>query len=105
MTWRHELDRDGGVPPGTNELRFSDGVLVERGDTAVGDRAARFSEEWLRMTDAETACAVRREGRTARVEVGRWAIEITDDRPGGSFSAARLELLDGRWTVAARLAG
>ena len=97
MTWRHELDLYGSVPPGTNRLRWDDGVLVEYGETEVDGRPVAFSEEWLRMTGENVACSVRRDGPGLRVEVGRWAIELA----GGS--AARFEAHGGEWTQTGRL--
>jgi len=105
MTWRHELDLDGSVPPGCNDLCFDAGVLVERGDTEVNGRPTPFREEWLRMSAADPTWSARRAGSALRVEVGRWAIELLDERPGGSFSAVRLESAGGEWREAGRLTG
>lgn len=103
MTWEHELDFDGSVPPGSNVLRAGDGVLVEEGETTVAGRETRFSEEWLRLTGDDVTCSVIGGDRHARIEIGPWAIELRDARPDGPFVATRYELTDGDWTATGRL--
>ncbi len=103
MTWEHELDFDGSVPPGSNVLRAGDGVLVEEGATTVAGREIPFSEEWLRLTDDDVICSVTGGDGHARVEIRRWAIELRDPRPDGPFAAIRYELMDRDWMATGQL--
>jgi len=105
MTWEHALDFDHSVPPGSNLLRFADGVMVEEGLTPVGGQQTAFTEEWLRLTTDDVSCSVTAGDGHARIGIGRWAIELRDERPGGAFSATRFELIDGGWTPTGHLPG
>lgn len=91
MTWNHALD--SGLEPAVdaNPLTWEDGVAVERGTVSWEGSEVPFVEEWLRMTGDDVTWAATPGERRARVEVGRWAIEISDDRPHGSFLATRYE--------------
>jgi hypothetical protein len=87
-------------PPGSDDSRpltWADGVVQESGMTLVHGQECHFIEEWLRMTDDDAAWSTDVGDRRVRVEVGRWAIEVSDDRPVGAFTATRFERTDGKW--------
>lgn len=81
-------------PPGSDDSRpltWADGVVAESGTTLVHGQEREFIEEWLRMTDDDVSWSTDVDDRRARVEVGRWAIEVRDDRPAGAYTATRFE--------------
>lgn len=103
MTWEHALDFDRSVPAGSNVLRAGDGVVVEEGLTSVGGQQTPFSEEWLRLTDDDVSASVTAADGHARIEIGRWAIELRDERPVGRFTATRFEAHDRGWAPTGHL--
>ena len=99
MTWVHELDSSLEPSTDANPLVTEDGVLVERGHVVDRGREVPFVEEWLRMTGDAPSWAADVDDRRIRVEVGRWAIEVTDGRPGGVFRATRYVRQADRWAA------
>jgi hypothetical protein len=91
MTWNHALDSSLEPAVDANPITWEDGVAVERGRVRFEGRDVPFVEEWLRTTGDDVTWSATHADRRVRVEVGRWAIEITDDRPGGRFVATRSE--------------
>ena len=51
------------------------------------------------MTGDDVTWSVDKGDKRARIEVGRFAVEIRDDRPEGDFSATRYHLVDGNWVT------
>ena len=51
------------------------------------------------MTPDDVTWSAEHGDNWARIEVGRFAVEIKDDRPGGDFSATRYHLVDGNWVT------
>jgi hypothetical protein len=98
ITWDHVLDTRPDPAPDANPLTWEDGVAFERGTTEVDGVPTPFIEEWLRMTDDDVTWSVDKGEGSARIEVGRFAVEVKDLRPeGGSFTATRYHLEDGDW--------
>jgi hypothetical protein len=97
MTWDHQLDFNLGSSLDSNPLTWQDGVTLECGTATVDSRPAPFIEEWLRMTDDHVTWSAEHVDSWARIEVGRWAVEIHDDRPNGQFVATRYERGSGGW--------
>jgi hypothetical protein len=56
-----------------------------------------FTEEWLRMTDDSVSWSADPRENRARIEVGRFAVEIEDSRPSGGFRAVRYHQQGGEW--------
>lgn len=91
MTWHHHLDSEANSEPDSNPLERSGSLILERGRIAWEGRSVPFTEEWQRISprDAEM-CAEAKPGRIT-VTVGRWRIELADERPAGPFLAVRHE--------------
>ncbi len=51
----------------------------------------------INLADAWRRSGLLLEGVRARVEVGRFAVEIKDDRPNGSFVSTRYEKKGSQW--------
>jgi hypothetical protein len=98
MTWSHELDSALETAVDANPLSAEDGVMVERGQLTEDGRQVPFIEEWLRLTGQNPEWEVASDPSRIRVQVGRWAIEVADLRPGGSFTARRYERGPSGWT-------
>jgi hypothetical protein len=100
ITWDHRIDSNLNPSVDSNPLTFEDGVAFERGLVTVDGREAPFIEEWLRMTDDDVKYSVETGDREARIEVGRFAVEIKDERPSGKFLATRYHADEsGGWQV------
>jgi hypothetical protein len=99
MTWDHRLDSSLTPSLDANPLTWRDGVAVETGSATVDGEPVEFIEEWLRMTGDDVICVATVDEHAARIEVGRFAIEIRDDRPTGAFVATRYEQRHGDWVV------
>jgi hypothetical protein len=100
ITWQHLIDSHLRTTPDSNPLSWEDGAVIERGITDLDGTPTPFAEEWLRMTgdDVEYSAEHDENRVRARIAVGRFAVEISDDRPtGGNFRATRLEKRDGEW--------
>jgi hypothetical protein len=91
ITWDHLIDSRPDPEIDRNPLSWEDGVVVERGTTRLDRAEVAYTEEWLRMTDDDVTRAVRHGEGFARVEVGRFAIEIRDERPSGRFTSTRYQ--------------
>jgi hypothetical protein len=106
ITWDHALDFYLEPAIDSNPLSWGDGVACENGKTMLNGVEVPFTEEWLRMTDDDVQySAVIRDEQHVRIEVGRFAIEITDERPSGRFSATRYQRATpgGDWTEFGRV--
>jgi hypothetical protein len=98
ITWQHLIDSHRRTTPDSNLLVWDDGVVIERGITDLSGEKVPFAEEWLRMTGDDVECSAEHGDGRARIEVGRFAVEIFDERPaGGNFNATRFERRDGQW--------
>jgi hypothetical protein len=91
ITWDHLIDSSLEPAVDANPLTWEDGVTFETGKTEVDGVETVFIEEWLRMTDDDVKWSVETEDRAARIEVGRFAVEIKDERPTGAFTATRYQ--------------
>jgi len=81
-------------------LTFEDGVAFERGTAEVDGEKAPFIEEWLRMTDDTVKWSADHGPGWARIEVGRFAVELRDERgSGGAFVATRYHWDGTDWAV------
>jgi hypothetical protein len=90
ITWEHLIDSSLEPAKDANPLTWEDGVTFETGKTDVDGVETVFIEEWLRMTDDDVKWSVETEAKAARIEVGRFAVEIRDDRAtGGPFVSTR----------------
>ena len=103
ITWLHLIDSNLEPATDSNPIVWADGVVLENGSAPVDDRMAPFTEEWLRMTGDDVACHAETADRRARIEVGRFAVEIEDNRPDGAFRAVRYTRDGGSWTEFARV--
>jgi hypothetical protein len=98
ITWNHAIDMSLEPAVDANPLTWEDGVAFERGTTEVDGTPTPFIEEWLRMTDDDVTWSADIGDKEARIEVGRFAIEIRDQRgTGGAFTSTRFHLVDGDW--------
>jgi len=99
ITWAHELDSSAtrSNRPDSNPLVWEDGVVFECGRSSVDGEEHPFIEEWLRMTDDDVTWSAEGDHTSARIEVGKWAVEISDSRPEGTFKATRYALTDSGW--------
>jgi hypothetical protein len=97
MTWDHLIDSSLNPSIDSNPLTWEDGVAVETGKATVGGTEVTFVEEWLRMTGDDVTWAADTTDHHARIEVGRFAVEISDARPAGGFTATRFELRSSGW--------
>jgi hypothetical protein len=103
MTWEHLIDVRVLPVLDANTLSWEDGVVVERGTFSHDGVDTPFVEEWLRMTDDSAEPHVSVSDRSVRIEIGRWALEVTDEREAGPFVATRFEYNDGKWIEVASL--
>jgi len=99
ITWNHLIDSSLEPTVDSNPLTFEDGVAFERGRSEVDGVETPFIEEWLRMTPDDVEWSADHGDNWARIEVGRFAVEIRDDRPAGGFMASRYHLVDGNWIL------
>lgn len=99
ITWDHQIDSNLEPSVDSNPLTWEDGVAFERGIATVDGAPAPFIEEWLRMTDDDVKWSVEHGPGWARIEVGRFAVEIKDDRPSGKFVATRYDADGDSWSV------
>jgi hypothetical protein len=97
ITWSHLIDFSLEPAVDSNPAYWEDGVVCERGKATVDGREAAFTEEWLRMTDDDVVWSADTGEREARIEVGRFAVEIIDDRPNGGFMATRYHKQGDEW--------
>jgi hypothetical protein len=98
ITWDKQVAVVASAPGSdARPLTWADGVVCESGTTLIRGTERDFVEEWLRMTDDDVTWSADVTDRAMRVEVGRWAIEVRDDRPNGPFTATRFERVDGEW--------
>jgi hypothetical protein len=99
ITWDHQLDFNVNSSVDSNPLTWEDGVAFERGTATVDGQPAPFIEEWLRMTEDDVTWSAEHGPGWARIEVGRWAVEIKDERPKGRFVATRYERDGDGWST------
>ena len=101
ITWNHEIDfnanRRPDARPDSRPIQWEDGVVFEMGTATVDGEEHPFVEEWLRMTDDDVKWSAEGDANSARIEVGKWAVELSDTRPAGGFKAVRYELSAGEW--------
>ena len=97
LTWDHLIDSRLTRSLDANPLTWEDGVVFERGKTKMNGQEVPFIEEWLRMTGDDVTWSAENSDREARIEVGRWAVEIKDDRPVGGFVSTRYERKGSGW--------
>jgi Protein HRI1 len=97
ITWNHLLDSNLEPVVDSNPITWADGVVLENGSASVGNRMVPFTEEWLRMTDDVVSWNAEVETTRARIEVGRFAVEVEDSRPDGGFRAVRYHQEGGEW--------
>jgi len=97
ITWSHLMDTSLEPAVDSNPVVWADGVVLENGFAPVGDRMVPFTEEWLRMTGDDVVWHAEPGEKRTRIEVGRFAVEIDDERPEGGFRAVRYHLSDGEW--------
>jgi Protein HRI1 len=103
ITWSHLIDSILEPAIDSSSLVWADGVVLENGSAPVDDQMIPFTEEWLRMTGDEVTWQAENADNRARIEVGRFAVEIEDNRPNGSFRAVRYSRDVDRWTEFARV--
>lgn len=100
MVWEHLLDSDlspgsdvGTIDLGTPGWAYEDGTFVWQGEEIS------FREEWELLSSPEdVGRAVVTRSRIS-VTVGRWRIDLSDDRPAGPFCAVKMERASDRWEV------
>jgi hypothetical protein len=99
ITWEHRIDSNPAPSsgPDSSPLQWRNGVVFECGTSTVDDETHLFIEEWLRMTDDTVKWSAEIDGSSGRIEAGEWAVEITDERPTGFFTATRYDLTDTGW--------
>jgi Protein HRI1 len=99
ITWNHKIDSNLEPAVDSNPLTWKDGVVFETGKVTMNGREIPFIEEWLRTTDDTVRYSAEVGEREARIEVGRWAVEIKDERPAGKFKATRYEADGTGWRL------
>jgi hypothetical protein len=99
MTWDHLIDSSLTPSVDSNPITWEDGVAFETGKVPMPDGEATFIEEWLRMTGDDVKWSAETSERSARIEVGRFAVEISDERPTGQFKASRFHLTESGWEL------
>jgi hypothetical protein len=97
ITWDHLIDSSLEPAVDSNPLTWEDGVVLERGRAEFDGVEVPFIEEWLRMTDDDVTWRVETGDKRARIEMGRFAVEIVDARPSGRFTSTRYHQIDGVW--------
>lgn len=97
ITWEHLIDSSLEPAVDSNPVTWEDGVVCECGKASVDGREATFVEEWLRMTGDDVVWSASPGDKEARIEVGRFAVEIKDDRPSGGFVATRYHKQGDEW--------
>jgi hypothetical protein len=97
ITWDHEVAPRRSIGLDSNPLVWDNGVVLECGTRTVNGEEVPFVEEWLRMTDDDVAWSAEGSDSRVRVEVGKWAIEVRDERPTGQFESVRYDLTDDGW--------
>jgi hypothetical protein len=97
ITWNHLIDSNVESAVDSNPITWADGVVLENGSAPVGSRMIPFTEEWLRMTGDGVSWNADTGASRARIEVGGFAVEIEDSRPGGRFRAVRYHQQGGEW--------
>ncbi len=97
-TWDHLIDSGPEPFDDVSPLTWTDGVVLETGKSSIdGGQEIDFTEEWLRMTDDDATWDYKAGINRARIEVGRFAIEISDNRPEGIFLSTRYERTGSEW--------
>jgi hypothetical protein len=97
ITWDHLIDSSLEPDVDANPITWEDGVVIERGKVRLGGREIPYTEEWLRMTDDDVMWSAEAGDKQARIEVGRFAVAISDSRPDGGFVATRYEKQGSDW--------
>lgn len=103
ITWSHLIDSNLEPAIDSNPISWADGVVLEHGSAPVAGQMTPFTEEWLRMTDDDVSFRAENDEGWARIEVGRFAVEIADERPTGPFRAVRYTHDGDRWTEFGRV--
>jgi len=100
ITWNHEIDSTDTprTRPDSNPLVWDNGVVLECGSATVDGEEHPFIEEWLRMTADDTPWSASGDEHFARIEIGKWRVEVSDDRPAGKFTATRYDLTETGWS-------
>lgn len=97
ITWDHVFDANPKPGPDSSALTWGEGIVSEHLTVTAEDKKVSVVEEWLRMADDTTPSRVAVGDHDVRVELGRWAIQLRDERPGGPFVATRYHADTGRW--------
>ncbi len=97
IAWNHLIDSSLEPAADANPITWADGVVLENGSALVENQTVAFTEEWLRMTDDAVCWRAEVGANRARIQVGRFAVEIEDSRPHGGFRAVRLHQQGGEW--------
>jgi hypothetical protein len=105
ITWSHMIDSSLDPAVDSNPITWADGVVLENGSAPVGNRMVPFTEEWLRMTDDRVSWKADPGEKRARIEVGRFAVEIEDRRPQDNFRAVRYHQQSGEWVQFGEVTG
>jgi hypothetical protein len=100
MTWHHQLDSWHDEISESSPLHFEGDLLVESGQLRWAGLRIPFREEWRRISSRQDETAAAVDVTRIEITVGRWRIEIEDDRPTGAFRASRHDFAEGSWRLA-----
>ena len=97
ITWEHVLDIRANPPLDSKSLRWDGGVVIECGSQWWHGREVPWEEEWTRISDGDAEPTVTLDERYLHLAVGKWAIEVKDERPAKLFRATRFDRVAGSW--------
>jgi hypothetical protein len=97
ITWDHEVAPRQSFGTDVNPLVWDNGVVLECGTRVVDGEEIPFVEEWLRMTGDDVTWSAEVGDNKVRVEIDKWAIEVNDNRPKGSFESVRYDRTEEGW--------
>jgi hypothetical protein len=103
MSWRHQLDYLGDPITDSIPLEHKGNLLIEAGSFKWAGLAIPFREEWRRVSQPHDEICAEVGVRSIQITIGRWRIDIIDDRPEGPFRASMFTLADGIWRVTGNL--
>jgi hypothetical protein len=96
MTWHHHLDFMELISD-SNPLDRQGDLVVEAGSFRWAGLTISFQEEWRRIGRLDENISVQVDTNRIQVTIGRWRIQVEDQRPSGLFRATRQDFEEGTW--------